>query len=103
MLAFEEMGKPEEYPEINLSCSEGENQQQTQPTHGVDVRVCTRATLVGLGRVFLPLHRHSCFQPLLINVEIQLVPVNLQMKITNCNSYFQKKMNCCFVYISVKA
>ena len=34
MLDFEERGKPE-YPEKNLS-EQGENQQQTQPTHDVD-------------------------------------------------------------------
>ena len=36
MLVFEERGKPE-YPEKNLSEQiKGENQQQTQPTYGVD-------------------------------------------------------------------
>ena len=36
MLVFEETRKPE-YPEKNLSDrSKGENQQQTQPTNGVD-------------------------------------------------------------------
>ena len=36
VLVFEERGKPE-YPEKNLSeQSKGENQQQTQPTYGVD-------------------------------------------------------------------
>ena len=34
---FEERGKPE-YPEKNLS-EQGENQQQTQPTYGVYVKV----------------------------------------------------------------
>ena len=29
------------------SRSKGENQQQTQPTYGVDARIQTRATLVG--------------------------------------------------------
>ena len=29
------------------SRSKGENQQQTQPTHGVDAGIWTRATLVG--------------------------------------------------------
>ena len=37
MLVFEERGKPE-YPEKNLS-EQGENQQQTQPTYGVYVKV----------------------------------------------------------------
>ena len=44
MLVFKEMGKPE-YPEKNLL--EGENQEQTQRTYGVDARIRTRATLVG--------------------------------------------------------
>ena len=42
MLGFEESGgggegEPE-YPEINLS-EKGENQQQDQPTYGVDARI----------------------------------------------------------------
>ena len=45
MLVFEERGKTE-YPEKNLR-SKGENQQQTQPTYGVDAGIRTRATLVG--------------------------------------------------------
>ena len=45
MLVFEEKGKPE-YPE-KTSRSKGENQQQTQPTYGVDVGIRTQATLVG--------------------------------------------------------
>ena len=48
MLGFEERGggrgEPE-YPEINLS-EKGENQQQDQPTYGVDARIWTRASLV---------------------------------------------------------
>ena len=44
MLVFEERGKPE-YPEKNLS-EQGENQQQTQLTYGVDAGIWTRATLV---------------------------------------------------------
>ena len=44
MLVFEERGKPE-YPEKNLS-EKGENQQQTQPTYGVDAGIWTWATLV---------------------------------------------------------
>ena len=45
MLVFEERGKPE-YPG-KTSQSKGENQQQTQPTYGVDARIWTWATLVG--------------------------------------------------------
>ena len=45
MLVFEERGKPE-YPEKNLSSRE-ENQQQTQPTYGVESENRSRATLVG--------------------------------------------------------
>ena len=47
-LVFKERGKPE-YPEKNLSEQrrKGENQQQTQPTYGVNARIRTRATLVG--------------------------------------------------------
>ena len=37
MLVFEERGKPE-YPEKNLS-EQGEKQQQTEPTYGVDARI----------------------------------------------------------------
>ena len=46
MLVFEERGKPE-YPEKKTSRSKGENQQQTQPTFGVDAGIWTQATLVG--------------------------------------------------------
>ena len=46
MLVFEERGKPE-YPEKKTSWSKGENQQQTQPTFGVDAGIWTQATLVG--------------------------------------------------------
>ena len=46
MLVFEERGKPE-HPEKKTSRSTGENQQQTQPTCGVDAGIWTRATLVG--------------------------------------------------------
>ena len=45
MLVFEERGKPE-YPEKNLS-SRDENQQQTQPTYGIESANRSRATLVG--------------------------------------------------------
>ena len=45
MLVFEERGKPE-YPEKNLS-EQGEKQQQTEPTYGVDARIWTQGTLVG--------------------------------------------------------
>ena len=38
MLVFEERGKPE-YPEKKTSWSKGENQQQTQPTFGVDAGI----------------------------------------------------------------
>ena len=46
MLVFEERGKPE-YPGENLSSRE-ENQQQTQPTYGVESENLSRATLVGV-------------------------------------------------------
>ena len=45
MLVFEERGKPD-YLEKNLSSRE-ENQQQTQPTYGVESWNRSRATLVG--------------------------------------------------------
>ena len=45
MLVFKERGKPEN-PEKSLSEQERENQQQTQPTYGVNAGVRTRATLV---------------------------------------------------------
>ena len=45
MLVFEERGKAE-YPEKTFR-SKGENQQQTQPTYGVDARISTWATLEG--------------------------------------------------------
>ena len=45
MLVFEGREKPE-YPE-KTSRSKGENQQQTQPTYGVDAGIWTGATLVG--------------------------------------------------------
>ena len=45
MLVFEVRGKPE-YPE-KTSQSKEENQQQTQPTNGIDAGIWTRATLVG--------------------------------------------------------
>ena len=37
MLVFEERGKPE-YPEKN-PLGKGENQQQTQPTYGIDAGI----------------------------------------------------------------
>ena len=43
MLVFEEREKPEN-PKKNLS-DKGENQQQTQPTYGVDAGIWTRANL----------------------------------------------------------
>ena len=46
MLVYEERVKPE-YPEKNLSSRE-ENQQQTQPTYGVESENRSRATLVGV-------------------------------------------------------
>ena len=47
MLVFEERRKPE-YPDKNLSDrSKGENQQQTQPTNGVDNGIRIWATQVG--------------------------------------------------------
>ena len=58
------------------SRSKGENQQQTQLTYGVDAGIWTRATLVG-GERSHHWAGHPCSQPLLINVEIQLVPVYL--------------------------
>ena len=45
MLVFEERGKPE-YPGKNFSSRE-ENQQQTQPTYGVESENRSRATMVG--------------------------------------------------------
>ena len=48
VLVFKERGKPQ-YPE-KTSRSKGENQQQTQPTSGVDARIRTWATLVGSER-----------------------------------------------------
>ena len=45
MLVFEERGKLE-YSEKNLS-EQGENQQQTQPTHDAGTENRTRVTLVG--------------------------------------------------------
>ena len=42
----EEREKPEK-PEKKISWSKGENQQQTQPTYGVDVMIWTQAALVG--------------------------------------------------------
>ena len=39
MLVFEERGKPD-YPEKNLSEQGRVNQQQTQPTYGVDAGIC---------------------------------------------------------------
>ena len=44
VLGFKERGKPENSEKT--SRSKGENQQQTQPTYGVDVRIRTQATLV---------------------------------------------------------
>ena len=58
------------------SRSKGENQQQTQLTYGVDAEIWTQATLVG-GECSHHWAGHPCSQPLLINVEIQLVPLNL--------------------------
>ena len=72
------------------SQSKGENQQQTQSTYGVDAEIRNRATLMS-GECSYHWARHPCSQPLLINVEIQLVPVNLSIKITDCNSYFFRK------------
>ena len=46
VLVFKERGKPE-YSGRKTSRSKGENQQQTQPTYGVDARIPTQATLVG--------------------------------------------------------
>ena len=42
MLVFEERGKPEY--KRKTSRSKGENQQQTQPTYGVDAAIRTQAT-----------------------------------------------------------
>ena len=42
---FEEREKPEK--PVKSSCSKEENQQQTQPTYGVDVMIWTQAALVG--------------------------------------------------------
>ena len=58
------------------SQSKGENQQQTQSTYGVDAEIWNRATLMS-GECSYHWAGHPCSQPLLINVEIQLVPVNL--------------------------
>ena len=44
MLVFEERGKPE-YPEKTIR-SMGENQQQTQPTYGVNAGIWAQETLV---------------------------------------------------------
>ena len=44
-LVFEEKGNRS--TRRKTSRSKGENQQQTQPTYGVDTRIWTRATLVG--------------------------------------------------------
>ena len=57
MLVFKERGKPE-YPEKN-SWSKGENQQQTQPTYGVDAR-SSNPGHIGGRRVLSPL-RHPYF------------------------------------------
>ena len=38
------------------SRNKGENQQQAQPTYGINTRIRTRATLIGGRRVFSPLH-----------------------------------------------
>ena len=46
MLVSKERGKPK-YLEKNLWEPERENQQQSQPTYGVNARILTRATLVG--------------------------------------------------------
>ena len=43
-VVFKEWGKPE-YPEKNIY-GKGENQQQTQPTYGVNARIRTQTTLV---------------------------------------------------------
>ena len=48
MLVLKERGKPK-YLEKTSWCK-GENQQQTQPTYGVDARIRTRATLLGRER-----------------------------------------------------
>ena len=45
MLVFEE--RKTGVPGEKTSRGKGENQQQTQPTYGVDARIWTQATLVG--------------------------------------------------------
>ena len=48
LLAFEEIwGRGKEYLVEKISRSNGENQQQTRPTYGVDAGIWTRATLLG--------------------------------------------------------
>ena len=46
LLVFEQGGK-KEYLVEKISRSNGENQQQTRPTYGVDAGIWTRATLLG--------------------------------------------------------
>ena len=58
LLVFEERGKAE--TRRKTSRSKGENQQQTQPTYGVDAGSETRATLVGGERSHHFRLRHPC-------------------------------------------
>ena len=61
MWVFEETGKPE-YPE-KTSRSKGENQQETQPTYGVDAAIGAQATSAGADRVLSPLcHLAPCLK-----------------------------------------
>ena len=46
MLGFEERGKPE-CPEKTSRSSEGENQQQTQPSYGINTGIWARSTILG--------------------------------------------------------
>ena len=48
MLGFEEEGRPEKAEKILDPGSKDDNQQQTQPTYGVDSRNRTRASLVAV-------------------------------------------------------
>ena len=56
MVVFKEWGKPE-YPKKNIR-GKGENQQQTQPTYGVNAGIWTPGNIVG-GRVLSPLRHPS--------------------------------------------
>ena len=47
MLVFEERGNWNRSTRRKTSRNKGENQQQTQPTYGVDAGIWTQATLVG--------------------------------------------------------